>query len=114
MYNRYIPEGTEYARIPEEEPDRAPRGEGKRRNGGGGNGGFDLGKLFSAFGQKENAGGLTGILKKLNLDGIDTGDILLLLIILLVFLDGDDLDLVIALGVMLLLGLGDKGKENVS
>lgn len=114
MYNRYIPEGTEYARIPEEEPGRAPHREAPHRNGGGGSGGFDFGKLFSAFGQKENAGGLTGILKKLNLDGMDTGDILLMLIILLVFLDGDNLDLVIALGVMLLLGLNDKGEDTVS
>ena len=53
-------------------------------------------------------------MKKLNLDGMDTGDILLMLIILLVFLDGDNLDLVIALGVMLLLGLNDKGEDTVS
>lgn len=38
----------------------------------------------------------------------DTGDILLILIALLLFLDGDNLELVITLGLMLLLGLGDR------
>ena len=37
---------------------------------------------------------------------LDTSDILLLLIILFLYLEGDNLELVIALGVMLLLNLG--------
>ena len=41
------------------------------------------------------------------LGGFDTGDILLVLIILFLLVEGDDLELVITLGLMLLLGLGD-------
>ena len=52
------------------------------------------------------------LMKALKLDGVDKGDILLLLIALLLLSEGDDLDLVIALGVVLLMGLGeDKGRE---
>ncbi|MFR4559849.1 MAG: hypothetical protein ACLT5P_00595 [Flavonifractor plautii] len=41
----------------------------------------------------------------LKLDGLDTGDVLLLLILLFLFLEGDDMELVITLGLLLLLGL---------
>ena len=50
---------------------------------------------------------LGGILKNFSLDRFDTGDILLVLIILFLLVEGDDLELVITLGLMLLLGLGD-------
>jgi len=49
-----------------------------------------LGRIFEGF----------------SLQNLDSGDILLLLIILFLYLEGDNLDLIIALGVMLLLGLG--------
>ena len=49
-----------------------------------------------------------GILK---LENIDTGDVLLLLIVLYLLVEGDDLELVIALGLVLLMGLGEKGEE---
>ena len=39
-------------------------------------------------------------------ESLDSGDILLLLIILFLYLEGDNLDLVIALGVMFLLSFG--------
>ncbi|HPE16357.1 MAG TPA: hypothetical protein PK597_05325 [Oscillospiraceae bacterium] len=52
--------------------------------------------------------GISGLLKKLKLDDIDTGDVLLLLILLFVFLEGDNLELVVALGLLLLMGLKDK------
>ncbi len=38
---------------------------------------------------------------------LDAGDILLLLILLLLILEGDDLEIIITLGLMLLLGLDD-------
>lgn len=68
-----------------------------------------LGSLFSG----KERGGLSSLLKTLKLDDIDTGDILLLLIILYLLIEGDDLELVIALGLVLIMGLGDstKGEE---
>lgn len=51
---------------------------------------------------------LDGVMKHFSLKNFDTGDILLVLIILLLYLeDGDNLELVITLGLLLLLGLGD-------
>lgn len=59
----------------------------------------------------EVTSGLSGLLgsvfKNFSLENFDTGDILLVLIILFLFLEGDNLELVITLGLMLLLGLGD-------
>jgi len=54
---------------------------------------------------------LDGVMKHFSLEHFDTGDILLVLIILFLYLeDGDNLELVITLGLLLLLGLDD-GKE---
>ncbi len=54
---------------------------------------------------------LEGVMKHFSLEHFDTGDILLVLIILFLYLeDGDNLELVITLGLLLLLGLDD-GKE---
>lgn len=58
---------------------------------------------------------LDGVMKHFSLEHFDTGDILLVLIILFLYLeDGDNLELVITLGLLLLLGLdgGDDKKEN--
>ena len=55
---------------------------------------------------------LDGVRKHFSLENFDTGDILLVLIILFLYLEGDNLELVITLGLMLLLGLGDDGPEN--
>ncbi len=94
MYNRYIPNGASYTRIPEEDapPSRTPP-EPER----------------PAAPEKPPEGraaaGLSKLLKGLKLDGLDTGDVLLLLILLFLFLEGDDLELVITLGLLLLLGL---------
>ena len=61
----------------------------------------------------EVTGGLSQLLrvvfKHFSLENFDTGDILLVLIILFLYLEGDNLELVITLGLMLLLGLGDDG-----
>lgn len=49
--------------------------------------------------------GLGGLLKSLKLEDLDTGDVLLLLILLFLFLDDreDNLELLITLGLMLIL-----------
>lgn len=62
---------------------------------------------------KEVTGGLgqllDGVKKHFSLEHFDTGDILLVLIILFLYLeDGDNLELVITLGLLLLLGLEDE------
>lgn len=103
MYNRYIPSGTSYTRILEEDaapfrpserepgpPPREPQGEPLQP------------EPESA---EKKKGGLAGLLKGLKLEELDTGDILLLLILLFLFLEGDDLELIITLGLLLLLGL---------
>lgn len=53
----------------------------------------------------ESKGGLSALLKGLKLDDLDTGDVLLLLILLFLFLDDreDNLELLITLGLMLIL-----------
>ena len=50
---------------------------------------------------------LEGVRRHFSLENFDTGDILLVLIILFLYLEGDNFELVITLGLMLLLGLGD-------
>lgn len=56
-------------------------------------------------GSGEKKGGLSALLKGLKLDELDTGDVLLLLILLFLFLDDreDNLELLITLGLMLIL-----------
>ena len=46
---------------------------------------------------------LSGILDKLNLKDIDTSDLILLLLIVLLFREGEDEELLIALGLLLIL-----------
>lgn len=122
MYNRYIPPGTAYAPIPEEESSRpesevSPGHSRSHSHPTGGvyastaphndpsNGGTSdlLGSVTSGISDL-----LGGIFKNFSLENLDSGDILLILIILFLFLEGDNLDLVIALGLMLLLGLGER------
>lgn len=59
----------------------------------------------------EVTGGLSqllgGLLNNFSFKGFDTGDILLVLIVLFLFLEGDNLELVITLGLLFLLGLND-------
>lgn len=81
MYNRYIPKDTPYAPVEHSRP--------------------------SSYGEeKTDAGTLAGILRKLGLEQIDSGDILLLLILLFLAREGDDLELLITLGLALLMGRG--------
>ena len=110
MYNRYIPEDVSYTPVEEHSPPPEPfqgpeRGPQQTRlrfpeflTGKEG-----LSRLLNS----REGGGLSGLLKTLRLDSLDAGDILLLLIILYLLVEGDDLDLVIALGAVLLMGLGE-------
>ncbi|BDF67130.1 hypothetical protein CE91St43_11020 [Oscillospiraceae bacterium] len=56
-------------------------------------------------GEKSEKKGLSALLKGLKLDDLDTGDVLLLLILLFLFLDDreNNLELLITLGLMLIL-----------
>lgn len=92
IYNRYIPNGTAYTRITEEDATSSPTTASRPQH-------------EEAEKPAEEKKGLAGILKSLKLDDLDTGDILLLLILLFLFLEGDDMELIITLGLMLLLGL---------
>lgn len=129
MYNRYVPGSDGYTRVVVDENTTqgnrtAPnqnqkhhqeqkRREAKRKN----NVSQDLFRNlkapldFLSGGENKNAG-MAGILKGLHLEDLDSGDILLLLILLLVFLEGDNTELVITLGLMLLLGLGGETRED--
>ncbi|MEG1720621.1 MAG: hypothetical protein RRY65_01485 [Pseudoflavonifractor sp.] len=85
MYNRYIPSGSSFKRVAEEDnfpPKPQPE---------------------PAAAEPEKKEGLAGLLKGLLPEGLDKGDILLLLILLFLFLEGDDMELVITLGLMVLL-----------
>lgn len=53
--------------------------------------------------EPENKGFLSDLLRRLNLEHIDTGDLLLLVILFLLFKDGEDEELLIALGLLLIL-----------
>lgn len=78
MYNPYLPLSRQY---PEAEPPPSPPP------------------------KKEEKKGLSGLLSSLKLEELDTGDVLLLLILLFLFLDDreNNLELLITLGLMLLL-----------
>lgn len=105
MYNRYIRnDAGVYERIPVEEPRAsAPPG---------GSEGPPPppppppGASPPPGGQPPPRGGkgiLSSILDKLNLKDIDTGDLLLLILIFLLFREGEDEELLIALGLLLIL-----------
>ncbi len=109
MYNRYIPQDTAYVRVEEPAGTQPPPDPGGRPPGGNSAPRFrGVEDLLS----KSGLGGLNSLFRALKLDNIDTGDVLLLLIILLLLSEGDDLDLVIALGVVLLMSLGEEKKDN--
>ena len=132
MYNRYIPGTGGYTRVTvQEQEEQASRTGGRERSASvgqphsghrppdrprpGGNPQDVFKRLYaplSFLGGEDKNAGIAGILKSLHLEDLDSGDILLLLIILFVFLEGDNIELVITLGLMLLLGLGDERKED--
>lgn len=107
MYNRYIPQDVSYTPVEGTAPGRPGSHRPPFRFSdilGGKEG------LSGLLGNREG-GGLSGLLKSLHLENIDSGDVLLLLIMLYLLVEGDDLELVIALGLVLLMGLGDHGER---
>ena len=106
MYNRYIPEDISFVPVEAPRPQERPRGPAP---GSGSRPPVRFPDFLAGLTGKEGGtgSGLSGLLKSLHLDNIDTGDILLLLIMLYLLVEGDDLELVIALGLTLLMGLGD-------
>lgn len=126
MYNRYIPTENRYETVgtgggyrrysagSAQEYRRSSRGpvEGEctvSRGSVEGKGG--LGSLLGGLGDGLGDGigqAVNSLLKTLHLENIDTGDILLALIVLFLILeDGDNLDLIITLGLMILFSLGE-------
>lgn len=105
MYNRYVrSDDGRYERIPTPEPDPPPpppREEPPPNNPPPPPNGGPQNPPPPPHGGRK--GFLSGILSKLKLEEIDTGDLLLLLILFLLFKDGEDEELLIALGLMLIL-----------
>ena len=89
------------------------RGTGAFQEPPGARGGTWLGSgnILSALLSGKGGSALSGWKKSLKLENWDTGDLLLLLIILYLLVEGEDLDLVIALGLVLLMGLGEDQKR---
>lgn len=108
MYNRYIPpEEDSWAPVQETPPPtQRPERPGRKAPplaellGG-------KGSLTGLLSGGEGAG-LSGLLKSLHLENLDSGDVLLLLIMLYLLVEGDELELVIALGLTLIMGLGEE------
>lgn len=137
MYNRYISDSGGYTPVsggegrpagsgPAAETASSDRpkyiraggpGQGANRSSGTffpGNGvldGLKLGKLGELFDRDKSGGGLGGLLEALGLEDLDSGDILLLLIILFLLLEGDDLERIITIGLIVLLGLGGRKEK---
>ena len=123
MYNRYIPKGNVYERVivedtpspsvqqntptmasanTEKEPSfqktDIPHQKSKEER--------ETGIPFSGLASLLGDGGdIRSFLKKFQLDTLNTGDILLVLILLLLVSEGDDLEMIITLGLLLLMGL---------
>ncbi len=109
MYNRYIPEDMSYTPIETPSPQRPrPSGDDPRQTT------FRFPELIAGkeglsrlLGGREK-GGLSGLMKNVRLDRLDSGDILLLLIALYLLAEGDDPELAIALGLAVFLGLEEE------
>ena len=82
MYNRYIPEGNPYTPVDPPAKEDRPREKGKRS--------------------------LESLLKRLPIEKLDTGDILLALIVLLLWKDSEDTDLLLAFGAAMFMGEGEE------
>lgn len=90
IYNAYIPGDGPYEKIPEEHPP-----------------GFE--SVFSSLLGGKASGSLSGLLGKLGLGKLDSGDLLLLLILFLLWREGDHFDLVLLLALVLLFLREDEG-----
>lgn len=96
MYNRYMrhDEGA-YRRIHPERPCVTPKHTGERE---------PPREAHSAYASPKGPEGmLSGLLSRFKLSDIDAGDLLLLVLIFLLFRDGEDEELLIALGLLLIL-----------
>ncbi len=111
MYNRYIRnDAGQYERIPVQEAPPPPSGGPTPPPGPEAGHAQPPPSGFCGEGQtgsQKPPGGrrgfLSALLDKLNLRDLDTGDLLLLLIIFLLFREGEDEELLIALGLLLIL-----------
>ena len=103
MYNRYIPGSGQPGRE-NGARNRAGTGGTGRVFSGGQQLFRQLGESLHLFGGETKNAGIAGILKDLGLSELDVGDILLMLILLMVFLEGNHTELVVTLALMLLLG----------
>lgn len=107
MYNRYIPKDAQYEQV------RGPN--------------HASGSLHSPKNTQHPppppskganpldgiVGGLSGLLKNFHFEKLDSGDILLVLILIFLFLEQDDnLELVITLGLLLVFGLFENNDES--
>lgn len=104
MYNRYIPGDETFAWTRAGEAPEGRRAPGPRRSGPP-EGGLP-GRLSALWGTGEGQG-LSRLLRAFFPEGWDTGELLLLLIVLYLLVEGEDLEPVLALGLVLLLGLGE-------
>ena len=110
MYNRYARNDSGlYERIPVTEHHAPPPEDQSAQQhtvsdpGSAPVSGSTSGQSSPLAGLLGKGGLLSGILDKLKLSDIDTGDLLLLLILFLLFRDGEDDELLIALGLLLIL-----------
>lgn len=112
MYNRYIRNDSGvYERVPVPEPQNGPPPEEDRRDRSAGPPprrepppGTGAGSSPPPRGQGgDGRGALNSLLGRLKLENIDTGDLLLLAILFLLFREGGDEELLIALGLLLIL-----------
>ena len=102
MYNRYIPDGGRYTRVVEDdgpplappEPPPSPPPPSPPPP-----------SPPPPEPPPAKTGGIAKLLKGLQLDRWDTGDLLLLVLVLLLLLEGGDTELLITLGLILVLGL---------
>lgn len=115
MYNRYIPDGAVYTRVTMDddeprrprEPERQERQEHREHPRSQGHSRPSTPPPVLPEGVSSS---LKSLVSSLGLEKLDSGDLLLFLILLLLLKEGDDLEMIIALGLTLLMGLGE-GEE---
>ena len=109
MYNQYIPQNTSYDWVG---PVHTQPGREQNHPQNPGSSSL-LGRLWELLGLSGRQSGekTGGILKLLHLDELDSGDILVLLIAALLWKEGKEIDLPVALVLVFLFGAGNDGKK---